>query len=406
MKKIFTLCAAAALAVSATAQTVTESKTFDNWYIGINGGVATGIHPSQLGSENHSWAKDITPNAGIRVGRYFTPVFGLAAESNVYFSDLHHAGRTGNNLFANRTKTVVNSINTSLIATVNFSNWFCGYKGQPRTFELSAVYGLGWGHVFGGKDGERYYANAYGWNATDKKDFLTSKAGLDFAFNLGSAKAWQLYVEPAVIWNLEGGQSGVRYNANYADFQVNVGLVYKFKNSNGTHNFTIAQLRDQAEIDGLNAKINDLRNDLNGKDSEIAAKNAKINDLQKALDECNNTPKYVKPETATNLQPTVIFRQGKSVVDKSQYANVELIAQYMKNHPEANIEIKGYASPEGSKELNQKLSENRAEAVKKILVNKYKISADRLTTKGMGATDKLFEQVEFNRVATFNDSTK
>ncbi|MDD6940726.1 MAG: OmpA family protein, partial [Prevotella stercorea] len=40
------------------------------------------------------------------------------------------------------------------------------------------------------------------------------------------------------------------------------------------------------------------------------------------------------------------------------------------------------------------------------LVKKYKISANRLKTTGMGATDKLFEQVEFNRVATFNDSTK
>ena len=380
MKKIFTLCAAAALAASASAQTVTESKTFDNWYIGVNGGIATGIHPSQLGAgTGHTWAKDITPNAGLRVGRYFTPVFGLAAESNVYFSDLHHAGRTNNNLFG-------------------------GYKGAPRLFEVSGVYGLGWGHVFGGKDGARYYANK--WNSADKKDFLTSNAGLDFAFNLGKAKAWQIYVEPSVIWNLEGAQKGVRYDANYADFQLNAGVVYKFKNSNGTHNFTIAQLRDQAEIDGLNAKINDLRNDLNGKDSELAAKNKRIADLQNALDECNKTPKYVKPETATNLQPTVIFRQGKSSVDNSQLANIELIAQYMRNHKDAKVEIKGYASPEGNAELNQKLSEKRAEAVKNILVKKYKISADRLTTKGMGATDKLFEQVEFNRVATFNDNAK
>lgn len=78
----------------------------------------------------------------------------------------------------------------------------------------------------------------------------------------------------------------------------------------------------------------------------------------------------------------------------------------MKNHKDAKVEIKGYASPEGSKEINEKLSVVRAEAVKNILVKRYKISADRLTTKGMGATDKLFEQVEFNRVATFNDVTK
>ena len=101
-----------------------------------------------------------------------------------------------------------------------------------------------------------------------------------------------------------------------------------------------------------------------------------------------------------------MFRQGKSVVDKAQYAPIELIAQYMKNHADAKVEIKGYASPEGPADLNQKLSEERAAAVKDILVKKYKIAAGRLTTKGCGVTDKLFEQVEFNRVATFNDNSK
>ena len=33
------MMAAAVVAVSASAQTVTESKTFDNFYVGINGGV-------------------------------------------------------------------------------------------------------------------------------------------------------------------------------------------------------------------------------------------------------------------------------------------------------------------------------------------------------------------------------
>ena len=78
----------------------------------------------------------------------------------------------------------------------------------------------------------------------------------------------------------------------------------------------------------------------------------------------------------------------------------------MKKYPTAKVEIKGYASPEGSADLNQRLSTARAEAVKNALINKYKIAANRLTAKGMGVTDKLFEEVSFNRVATFNDSTK
>jgi len=202
----------------------------------------------------------------------------------------------------------------------------------------------------------------------------------------------------------------LKYNLDESRVQLNAGLVYRFGNSNGTHNFQIAQVRDQAEIDGLNAQINNLRNDLNGKDSRLAEKDRQIADLQKALDDCNNQPKTiiknVKSETVTNLQPTVLFRQGKSVIDPAQYAPLELIASYMRNHPESKVEIRGYASPEGSPELNQKLSDARAQAVKDALVKKYKIAASRLTTKGMGVTDTLFEEVSFNRVATFNDNAK
>ena len=376
MKKLVLLFAAAAMAVSVSAQTVTESKTFDNFYIGINGG-------AQVKTTNEAWMKNLNSNAGLRIGRWFTPVFGLAAESNVYFND--HCSH-----FMPQSKTIARYMNTSLIATVNFSNWFAGYKGEPRTFEFVPVFGFGWGHTFG---------------TEDNFNVLTSKAGIDFTFNLGSKKAWQIYVEPSMNWALNGyGYEGVAYDINKSAFQLNAGIVYKFKNSNGSHNFTIAQLRDQSEIDGLNSQINNLRNDLNNKDSQLSAKDKQIKELQNALDECNKKPKYVKPATATNLQPTVLFQQGKSNVEKSQMPNIELIAQYMKNQPEAKVEIKGYASPEGNKQFNQALSQKRADAVKNVLVKKYKIAADRLTAKGMGATDKLFKQVEFNRVSTFNDN--
>lgn len=382
MKKLGLLFAAAAMAVSVNAQTVTESKTFDNFYIGINGG-------AQVKTTGESWMNNLNSNAGLRIGRWFTPVFGLAAEGNVYFND--HCGEHG----FPQSKTVARYMNVGLIGTVNLSNWFAGYKGEPRLFEVVPVFGFGWGHTFGTAAGD----NEKELNA------LTSKAGIDFTFNLGKAKAWQVYVEPSMNWALNGyGYEGVAYDINKSAFQLNAGIVYKFKNSNGSHNFTIAQLRDQNEIDGLNSQINSLRGDLNNKDAQLSAKDKQIKDLQNALDECNKKPKYVKPATATNLQPTVLFRQGKAVVDKSQMPNIELIAQYMKNHKDAKVEIKGYASPEGNKDFNQALSQKRADAVKNVLVKKYKIAADRLTTKGMGATDKLFKQVEFNRVSTFNDN--
>ncbi len=382
MKKIIMMFAAAAMAVSVSAQTVTGSKTFDNFYIGINGGVSTV-------TTGYSWMNNLNPNAGLRIGRNFTPVFGLAVESNAYFSNKPTVSNG----------TVVRFLNTSLLGTVNLSNWFGGYKGQPRCFEIIGLYGLGWGRTF----------NNHGANNLNT---MISKAAVDFAFNFGSNKQWQFYVEPAIIYTLNGGgYDGLAYNLNRSIVQLNGGFVYKFKNSNGSHNFTLAQLRDQAEIDALNAQVNSLRSDLNGKDEQLAAKDRQIGDLEKALDDCNKKPKTVvknikRETTVTNLQPTVLFRQGKAVIDPAQYAPIELIASYMRNHPEAKVEIRGYASPEGSAEINQKLSNARAEAVKDALVKKYRIAASRLTTKGMGVTDTLFEEVSFNRVATFNDSTK
>lgn len=372
MKKIFTLFAGLMAAATISAQTVLESKTFDNVYIGINGGLVTK-------ATGHAWLKDMNPNAGLRIGRNFTPVFGLAAESNVYFKNTN--GHT--------TGTVVNGMNTSLLGTTNLTNLFGGYKGEPRLFELTALYGLGWGHVFG------HPTKDY------KADMLTSKAALDFGFNLGQKKAWQLYIEPAMIWALNGnGYQGVKYDVNRASFQLNVGLVYKFKNSNGSHNFVVAELRDQAEIDILNNKINHLRGELAGKDDEIADMDRQIAELKQQLADCQN-------QTTTaceRLQPVVIFRQGKSTIDRAQYASIELIAKYMKDNQDAKVEIKGYASPEGSAKFNQKLSQARAEAVKKALVKRYNISADRIEAKGMGATNKLSERVEFNRVATFSNN--
>ena len=108
----------------------------------------------------------------------------------------------------------------------------------------------------------------------------------------------------------------------------------------------------------------------------------------------------------TTLQPIVIFRQGKSTIDAAQYASVEMVAKYLKNHPESKVLVKGYASPEGKAELNQKLSEARATAVANALIKRYKISKDRITTQGLGATSEISEENDFNRVAMFVDTTK
>lgn len=337
MKKLVLLFAAATMAVSVSAQTVQESKVFDNIYVGINGGVSTK-------TTQNRWLSNLNPNAGLRVGRWFTPVFGLAAESNVYFNDRAAGDHYG-------IHTTAKFLNTSLLGTVNASNLFGGYKGQPRAFEVIAVYGMGWGHAFG---------------CGHRSDALTSKAGLDLAYNFGSDKQWQVYVEPSVTWALAGnnglGHNGA-YDINKSMVQLNAGLIYKFKNSNGTHNFKIAELRDQAEIDALNAQINELRN-------------RKPQVVEKVIEK---PAKEIVKEVSVSDLIFVTFAQGKSTLTAEAKKALDEVAEGK------HVQIVGTASPEGSKAINDKLSQNRADVVADYLKGRGVI-VDEATGKGVQGT--------------------
>ncbi len=386
MKKIFFMLAVTVLSVqSAFAQkAIAESSTFDNWYIGIQGGVSTKTTHNAL-------LKNMNPHAGLRLGRYFTPVFGFAVEGSAYFSDKK---------FGDSHAKAIKNIDAHLLGTVNLSNWFFGYNGRPRVFEVAAIFGPGLNHVFSQDPGA-------------PNNDLTAKAGFDLNFNIGRSRALQIFVEPAILFNLDRYQR-TTFKMDYSALQLMAGLNYKFGNSYGAHNFVKGELRDQHEIDVLNARINEMRANEEKKDKQMKADAKTIAQLRTELDEAKNAKQpvvqnVVKQVVNVNnnvLQPTVIFGLGKSTVDAAQMASVAMIAKYMKNHPEARLLIKGYASPEGNPELNQKLSEKRAKAVKDVLVNRYRVNAGRLDVKGMGATNELFDEIDFNRVATFTDLTK
>ena len=395
MKKILMTMAAVAVSASVFAQgtAIVSNKAGDNIYIGANFGVSTPL-------KGYRVLGNLTPELGIRFGKNFTTVFGMAIDADMHFASSPKDYNLYGEYYRLDTKTFVDNTNISLLGTANLSNLFGGYKGEPRSFELIALGGFGWGHRYGNSELEA----------------LTSKIGLDFAINLGKDKDIQVYAEPSITWDILGSEEVLNvldYHNDRAHLSFKLGLNYKFKNSNGKHNFSIEQLRDQSEIDDLNARINDLRGTIAATEANanraLAVKDEEINRLKKELEEFQNKPTTVVEQVVkqtANLQPTVVFGQGKSAVEKSQEANISLIANYMKKHPEAKVKISGYASPEGNPELNQRLSEARAEAVKNVLVKKYKIAADRLETDGLGATDKLFDEVEFNRVATFNDLNK
>jgi len=369
MKKVFTLFALGATMLTANAQQPVQShKFFDNWSIGLNAG---GVTPTTRSFFSHTRGV-----AGLELTKQITPVFGLGVQSTAGFNT------TGS-------YTGIDNVSSFLVGKVNFTNWFAGYKGVPRLFEVEGMAGVGFHHFFG--DTERYDVAKY--------NSLGTKFGLNLNFNLGEEKAWTVSLKPAIVYNMDDGRDP-QLNVNHSVLELMAGITYHFKTSNGRHHFVNVKAYDQAEVDGLNAQINALRGDLSDRDGQLNAANARARELQNQLNDCRNRQPVV--ETITNnrhsLESIVTFRQGKSVIDASQLPNVERIATYLNNHKDAKVVIKGYASPEGSVEINTRLANERAAAVKKMLTNKYRIAANRIIAEGQGVGD-MFSEPDWNRVS-------
>lgn len=376
MRKLFTILMLGAAGLSASAQGYEGHKFFDNWSLGVIGGaVAPTTH--------HSVFSDARGVAGLELTKGITPVFSVGVQSVAGFNTLGICGSKG----AEGSYTVVDNVNTTFFGKGNLSNLFFGYTGTPRFFEVEAMAGIGINHYFGNG----------GLNSA------TSKVGLNFNFNLGESKAWTVSLRPAMAWDWDApAVEKAQMNINSSALELTAGVTYHFKSSNGAHHFTVVRPYDQAEVDGLNAKINDLRGQMSDKDKAISAKDAQLRQLQQELNDARNkkpaVQQVVNTKETKTLESYVTFRQGKSVVDASQLPNVERIATYMKNHKNAKVSIKGYASPEGSIEINTRIAKARAEAVKNILVNKYKIAASRITAEGQGVGN-MFEEPDWNRVS-------
>lgn len=70
---------------------------------------------------------------------------------------------------------------------------------------------------------------------------------------------------------------------------------------------------------------------------------------------------------------------------------IESLANFMKKYPDANVTIEGHTSKRGTKAFNKRLSQNRAEAIKTILVNKYAVNEKRVTALGFGFSRLLLQ---------------
>lgn len=88
------------------------------------------------------------------------------------------------------------------------------------------------------------------------------------------------------------------------------------------------------------------------------------------------------------LGDAVLFKTGKSNLSQEADATLSRVAYNLKQFPNTDVTVVGYTDNTGTEQLNQTLSEQRAESVVKYLESQG-ISADRLKAVGMGENDPI-----------------
>ncbi|OEU51079.1 MAG: hypothetical protein BA871_11350, partial [Desulfuromonadales bacterium C00003096] len=95
---------------------------------------------------------------------------------------------------------------------------------------------------------------------------------------------------------------------------------------------------------------------------------------------------------AVTFKSDVLFDVNSYALKPGGYDELQRVAQVLNNYPQTNILIAGHTDSTGSEAYNQKLSEQRAMAVKNMLVG-YGVSAMRLTTIGFGEAKPIASNV-------------
>ena len=165
-------------------------------------------------------------------------------------------------------------------------------------------------------------------------------------------------------------------------------------------------LLTQENFDKMSNEIDGLRNDLRDAKTREAKLINRINELE--ANQGNNTNStYINGGAVDNgvadslrkviegyetnkhnfyaLPFSITYDIDQYTVSEDQMGKINAIAQVMKDNEDVNFNIIGYCDYSGSDAYNQKLSEKRAEYVKKLLV-KRGIDEGRLTTEGKGKT--------------------
>ena len=335
-----------------------KNKAGDNWFISVAGGASM-----LLGDQNNKadFGNRLNFAPQFSFGKWFNPYLAFRAQLNGGI--LHGFYQDGN-----ATKMQHNKYAAAHVDLLWDVTNFWGVYNEKRVFRLIPWVGFGYAQRF---------------KTTESAEFArtespTLNAGILTAFRLSNRVDLNVEVQGSLL-NEQFNRISM-YHLSDGIVQLSAGLTFKL----GKTNFEVLEPMDYALLNDLNNQINSLR--------------AANDELSKRPESCPECEEVVTNVVNNYVDNVVYFRLNSSKIDKNQQINIYNTAEFMKGN-NTPIKVIGYADNNtGNSKYNMGLSEKRAKAVAKELIEKYGINSNQITIEWRGSDEQPYSENNWNRV--------
>lgn len=373
-------------------------KDYSRWSIGVNIGMPFYAGDFRSVSRgNNNWAGYMF---GLQGSYQFNPIFGarlsvdygsnragsqryeddfvLLPNGNTYYNvDFPEGGSYYKDLYSS-----VHSWNFGLNAEVNLLNLFRRSDGDRRWAVVLApgIYLQKFSSTVKNRSNDEQFA--------DKLDNKVNLGlGGDLAVRYRINHNFDVQLKGGMIWinNQDfDGINSINTTKHNSMVTAQVGLIWKVGNSKGRKKDNIMYAPGYLPMWKRATKtVTKVVHDTIYIEQKVLEKSPEVV-------VCKGFPKDL---------PAVYFERGKWKLDTDKYAReLFTIAKTLKENPEVQIDICGYADHTGGEAINKKVTLKRAEALKKFLV-KVGIEPERLHTYSLGKDMTIEKELRYTEKA-------
>lgn len=365
----------------------------DNWYFGVSAGVHMFSGNEEVPSAR---INPITPQLGLKFGKWLTPSIALSADLDLGFAK----GQSRNNVYVPNKNGQYHSFTFFYYdlygeVTLDWMSLTTNYARSSRMkYHLQNTIGMGYAWQTG-KAG----------NPDRKGNVSNYEMSFHFGFNndIRLNNRVNLFIEPKLTlikgtWDY----SPMSNTWGKMDYMISLSIGAKFGlGKKSRHSFAAGSNVGVDEIRKIQKDYEKLEQDNKISAAEKEAKIDSLNNVVDRLKDRDPIPMQILDVMVDdNLKYVEVhFRIGEATVEQTNETSLMIFAEKI-NRAKDDVKFMIISSADkgtGTPESNMVLTQKRCDAVYNILVDKYGVNPDRLEKYPIGGIDH-YEPDYMNRM--------